>query len=333
MSEKEKSTIQEDQGSNTADKLIEKLGQGEQDVQPELIEVGEHQLGKAEAETLKSLGYDLEKDLSGASEDDIIDILSNNISKDNEKPSSKEPSVPLITEEMVKGGFAKSLVGQPVTELIKSIENQDKEIAKLRSQLNQKKEEKINEDDSNFLNDDFDFAELTPKQQKEYMLKLLSEAEEKGSKKAIEQFKNEFGHLLEPLQQQRVKEEQKEFFNSIQSKLPEGMKVEQVLNDWKNEFGNNLTQSEADFYANNPNRFILEISNYAKMKHLEKLATMTEQEKLKFAKKVSAENLKKAVTNQAKSTTNKHFNDVPREVESTGSKTLDKIYQRVVLSK
>lgn len=122
-------------GTETVQPETKVESQGEEEKESEQPEAETYEIFEDEYEVLtKELGY-TDDDLDQFSKEDVKNILESKTAKPQPEDTSAETAIPdiIITKEIAEkyGGFAKSFVGQPISELFKAIELGNKHSQKL----------------------------------------------------------------------------------------------------------------------------------------------------------------------------------------------------------
>ena len=310
----------------------------------ELTQLGEseHEVDSVVAGKLTELGYDLSKDFDSLSEKDIVDILENETPK--EKTTAIEPSSFVITQEYANqvGGFAKSLVGKDLNQVLNMVNNNNSEITRLRNELKtaqttvkpkvETKETKTKTESISFD----DFINLDSKEQKKFFENLKDTTRTEAVDEAVKLVEEKFGaklHELEqlsaPLKNQQHKEAEKQIMSAIQAQLPENLDVDKVFAIWQEKVGSTLTESDVKFYEQYPNRFIHDIAQYGEKLHFQATTKNDKTELQKLQKTIKAQKKKKQVDNSDKREVK--YNTISRDKPGyTKSKRLNADIEKII---
>lgn len=227
----------------------------------------------------------------------------------------------IITEAMASNfGFAKNLIGKPLDEAFKALDEQNAYITQLQKGKQQKQSDasqsnsttnKQTQDDLVEEIEALDLVNLTPKEQAEYILKLAKKVNAQKEPEQLEETVNEEVQELTADEQKALVEEYRQtFISTLQTKLPEKVDAMTVFNEWKKTEGKNLTPELKVAYANNPNHFITVIMkdyNLRNGKSIDESKRLAGEERVK-----QAENIKKAFALMKQAGTGAKFN-FPRE--------------------
>lgn len=168
----------------------------------------------------------------------------------------------IVTEELAeKLGVSKTLVGKPIDELGKSLRALQTDYAKTKSKLKEveksskKEAEKPNlkaPDPLNFESDD-------------------------DYQRALDDYiDRRFAEKMQPLQKDIVAQKQQAVMNAIQKELPQGMKLEEVAQEWMESVG--FQEGDEMLFQGNPKIIQNAIVGYAKAKKLQEIQGQLDKE-------------------------------------------------------
>lgn len=280
-----------------------------------------YQIQEQEYETLtKELGYN-DEDLNEFSREDVTNILETKIEKPKvveEEQTLKEPKpvdilniqiTPAIAE---KFGYAKSLIGKPISEAFKTIDNQNKFVQKLQTDYNLIKEQ-LNKTEKNEADEllkellNTDPVDLSKEEFGEKLTQLVETVKKGTSPKEVEP--------------EKAQVNEQEFYAEIQSQIPGTMKAEEVAEKW----WASLTPEKKDVYSKTTIEVTADaIKNYAliNLKDLELQTAKanlqeSEKDKEKKIRLMAGEKLRKTIQDAKNKPINgSKFQIVSRKVES-----------------
>lgn len=308
----------------TVDKTIQESNVGDQSVNDNSAVLENKQddssnvLSDAEINNLLDAGITGDQ-LEGKTVDEIKSL----IKKDETQQVNTQEQI-IITEAMVQPhGFAKNLIGKPISEAFKAIDEQNRYITELKSKETAKPvepEQKIinkteNKTDASSINiEPIDFVNLTPEEQSKKIVEIAEKiADEKLAKLQVSQQPT-------PEQiQKSVNEFTKNFNDALQKGLPNGVSANIVFAEWKK---NNKTSPELqDAYIADPNSLITVILNDYRVKNMSNEQIKKNQESKDNEVKMrleSAKRIKEALANLQNQGTGAKFN-FPREHKTTSA--------------
>ncbi len=249
MSEQEKATAEHPSGQddiNSVEDVLDlrlKSGQDtkdngehseEQDKVVESEQPTEYELEKEEYEKLTSeLGYQ-DEDLNNLTREQVNEILQNDAKK--EKPSDEVDLEAIITPKLAEkyGGVAKNFINKPLGELIKALQESTSYVGKLKSDL-QKYEKEFTKHEKAKIDELEKELKTAPDLTEEEFAKKIDE---------LAELKAEVKMRASQPDPDRERQEA-EFFQTLQTNIPQGMDSKQVFSDW----ANSLTSQQKDAYA------------------------------------------------------------------------------------
>lgn len=266
-----------------------------------------YEITEDQAEQLKELGYDVEKDLDEFEPEDIKNILETKTAKPSAIEIQEEPEV-IITEGIAKkyGGIAKMMIGKPFSELTKAFAEKEKTIQKLTSELKQNQSvltkneiSKIDELDNKINTFPYEKEEeLKADIQKLVEMKVQAELRKSA---------------VDPEQEDAIKQS----FEAIQSQIPEGMDAQATYQEW----AKTLTPQQVEAYSKVPDAIIIDaVKSFATLKSKNAVVQETDT-KLQESEKDKEKQIRIAAAKKAaeaiKSSNNKSvkgskFSIVPR---------------------
>lgn len=320
------SQVESEKGKEQPEGQVEPLKEGEQ--QLPVLEIYEDEVPQ-----LKELGYDENDFNSGElTREDIENILATKTKKEVAETTVVNTEV-IITPEMAEkyGGIAKSFIDKPLSELFKAIQKNNDYIAKLSTQIKQH-EQLLTEN------------EKTKVDRLEEELKTntnLSEDEFWTKHKELVKMEAELlarSQAPDPNAAQR----EAEFYETAQSLMPEGVKFQEISEEWWGKLNPQVQQSYQNLQQKNPTeavQIMLEaVKNYALLKvkdaaiqTTEKKLGDAEKDKIRQAKILAAKIAKDSIKNsQGQHVQGSKVNIVPRRIEKVtyGDSVIDKIMDR-----
>lgn len=254
----------------------------------------------AEFEALAKAGIK-EEDLDGKS---IAEIKQ--LAKDNTKQQENSQVQGVVTEEMVKGfGFAKNLIGKPIADVLKIIDNQNQYIGILKSQQPASKTEPVSkteptqqitnkketkEESKATDKKPVDLLNMTPEQQAEYIAQI--------KKEAVQEALQELKTSIIPSEDEvtsRAEDYKKAWLEELGKNLPEGVDPASAFEDWKKNEGSKAPKEVKEFYVRNPEKLITDIVKDLQLRKLKTNSTDNAKKNDSEVKQNSYERVRKAL--------------------------------------
>lgn len=305
------------------------LTTGESEQQLPTLEIYEDELPK-----LQELGYDQKDFDSGElTREDIDNILATNTKKET-APVEQAKSEVIITPEIAEqyGGIAKSFVGKPLGELFKAIQANNSHISKLTTEL--KKHET-----------------LLTENEKSKVDKLEEELKNPKSEFTEEQFWEKTNELIEMKAEIKARslapdpdagKKEAEFYEVAQTFMPEGVKFQDVSEEWWSQLSPQEQSGYTVFQKEKPTEamqiMVNAIKTFAQLKvkdstikTKEKELTDAEKDKDRQIRLAAAKKAREAIKNsEGQHVQGSRVNIVPRKIEKSdyGDDVVNKIMKR-----
>lgn len=278
-----------------------------------------------ELTSLQELGYS-EEDLNEFSREDVDAILETKTKKPEAPQAVQEPTDVIITPEMAAkyGGIAKSFIGKSIGELFAAMNNNNSYVSKVTTELNNLKKQ------------------LTTKEQSK--VEELEKELKTSDALTEEEFWAKYNELVDLKVEAKLRAAQPdpstatkeaEFFQHVQEVIPEGMKAEEIAEEW----WKSLNPQSQEVYAKTSPIIVADaIKAYAALKVKDTVVQKKdaeietkEKEKSKEARIIGAQLAKQALQkSKDKPTSGTKFNVVPRvqKEASYGDPVADAIMKR-----
>lgn len=333
------SEILADEGSQDSPETKDEQPIGQDVKEPEVEQPTDetYEITEEEFNTLtKDYGY-TEDDLDNLNREKIDEILENETKKQSESQAPVFDENAIVTESMAAkfGGAAKIFIGQPVSELFKSIENANKTVQKL-SVENKQFKSKLNQGKIKEADD---------------LIKILKNPKNELTEEEYFQLIDKYGTLMKEAGLEEAKlepsenEKETEGYNRLQAVL-DGQFPDLKLNSRETlvNWWGSIDKQQQEIFQNSPDIVIQgAVLNYVKSEQakLKEESTQAEIQRLKDenakiqakieqkAKKLAANKVRTAISESKGKVDSSKFKITPRVKEST-NRGLDPVAMEIL---